>query len=329
MDKPPEPQLTGQEAWDHIATQAIRGPLSWIITQLDAIDTDINSQISPASKKALANARSASRRLLDMLESLLASQRITAGLEQSAPQPVSLTAALEPVVKQLTARAQAEGKGYVFNAEGLGLAAAANEDLLRRAVRLVSNRGLDEAQKGGNVRATASAMTGGFIRLRIVATPPAEDSGQVGQIVPAEIGFARMAVEQMGGKFSSLRTQEGGMLVDIALPTPAAAPPRPPEPATLPAAGVTTVTNAAPEAAPQPAGDSEPPAPPKFVIERPTPMVGGGDRPVKGPAPAEAAPSRPAAPEPETESEEPKIVPPKESGFKITREVTFDWEGDK
>src|SRR6185503_17149414 len=200
METPAGPPPSDREAWDHIATQAVRGPLSWIISHLDAMDSDIASQYSPASKKALGNARAASKRLLDMLESLLAAQRISSGMEPLVPAPVGLNAALEPVVKQLVLRATSEGKTYTFASEALGLAATANEDLLRRAVRLVSNRAMDEAQKGGNVRVTASAMSGGITRIRIQATPPAEDSGAVGLVVPAEIGFARMAVEQMGGK---------------------------------------------------------------------------------------------------------------------------------
>jgi hypothetical protein len=325
MEKPAELPSGDREAWDHIATQAIRGPLAWIISQLDAIDSDLNSQVSPASKKALTNARGASKRLLDMLESLLASQRITSGLEPASPQPISLTSALEPVIKQLTVRAHSEGKSYQFNAEGLGLAAAANEDLLRRAVRLVSNRGLDEAQKGGQVRATASSMSGGLIRLRIIASPPAEDSGQVGQVVPAEIGFARMAVEQMGGKFSSARTAEQGMMVDIVLPTPGAV-------AARPAAPAATVTAPA-EPVREPVAAVAPPPPVEPVRQAPI---------LPPPPPAQAAAAAEESSLPDIFTEPPKMAepakpppppeeepPPSSPGFKITREVTFDWGPDK
>lgn len=314
METPATPPPGDRETWDHIATQAVRGPLSWIITHLDAMDSDVASQFSPASKKALGNARSASKRLLDMLESLLASQRIQTGLEPAAPAPVSLTAALEPVVKQLAARATAEGKSYTFNAESLGLAASANEDLLRRAVRLASNRALDEAQRGGNVRVTASGMSGGVTRIRIQATPPAEDSGQVGQVVPAEIGFARLAVEQMGGKFTAARTPEQGLLVDMVLPVPAArpaetAPSAPPARPVEAAPSAPSRTEAMVAAAPEPVRDELPAGPVGLKIER-------------------QSASKAAEPDPGP-AHEPVPEEPHSSGFKITREVTFDWGPEK
>lgn len=316
METPAGPPPSDREAWDHIATQAVRGPLSWIISHLDAMDSDIASQYSPASKKALGNARAASKRLLDMLESLLAAQRISSGMEPLVPVPVGLNAALEPVVKQLVLRATSEGKTYTFASEALGLAATANEDLLRRAVRLVSNRAMDEAQKGGNVRVTASAMSGGITRIRIQATPPAEDSGAVGLVVPAEIGFARMAVEQMGGKFVAGRTAEEGLLVDIMLSAQAshAASPQP-----NPAAGRAPGAGPGPAVEAPAAAPAAPEPPPRAPGVAPTVL-----KMAPPSAPPKAEPPAAAAPEPE----EPAIPPPS-SGFKITREVTFDWDADK
>ncbi len=321
MENPTELPAVGEEALERIETQAIRGPLAWIIASLDALEADAASQLSPAAKKALGDARGASKRLLDMLESLLAARRMTAGREPADDHPVGLTAALEPVVKALSGRAQAEGKSFTWKSDTPGLAAAANEDLLRRAVRLVSNRGLDEAQRGGQVRAVATASGPGAVRIRISATPPAEDSGQVGQVVPAELGFARMAVEQMGGKFVMMREADQGLIVDLVLHTPGAhpvpaSPPAPPPAAVPPPHPVEDKAAAPPQEVAAPAPRPAPPAaeaPAKPIVILPDLSS------AHVPGPEHAPAHHPEEPPP----------PASESGFRIVREVTFDWNSDK
>src|ERR1043166_9625702 len=105
---------TAQEAWYRAATLAVGGPLAWINFNLNLVRSDGDESLAPASGKALRAAHAASRRLADMLDSLLITQRIHAGLEPAEIGVVALSTALEPEVRALQARAQEEEKSFTW-----------------------------------------------------------------------------------------------------------------------------------------------------------------------------------------------------------------------
>lgn len=210
---------SAQEAWSRAATLAVGGPLAWINFNLNLVRTDGEEGLTPGSRKALRAAHAASRRLADMLDSLLITQRIHAGLEAVATGTVALTTALEPEVRALVSRAQEEEKTFSWTSTTIGLATAADERLLRRSFRLVCGRALDEAPKGGKVR--ASALPGaGDVRVRVSATLDPEDPCALAEAEPAEFAFARLATESMGALLETMRSIESGLVVDFVLPKP-------------------------------------------------------------------------------------------------------------
>src|SRR5688572_8597960 len=178
-----------QDTWDRIAHRAIEGPLAKITIALEALAADGKSTLAPASRQAVQSSIVTAHRLQDMLESLLAVEELSTGAATMDPVPVSLGIALEPVLRALDARAKAEGITFAWTANEVGLAVAADEDLLRRAFRLATERVMDDVPKGGSVRASA-ATGGGSVRLRVTGSAPTDEAAPFSVSEPVEIGFA-------------------------------------------------------------------------------------------------------------------------------------------
>lgn len=323
--------IAGQESWDRIAHRAVEGPLARIIAGLEAVAGDAKSQLTPALKQAVHGSLATAHRLQDMFESLLAVERINTGTATIGDVPVSVGVALEPAVRGLEARAKASEVSFGWSAKEVALAVAGDEDLLRRAVRLAGERVMDDVPKGGSVR-IAAATDGRAVRVRITGSAPPPDSA-FSVTEPVEIGFARLAVERMGGKVTCVRTPDSGSMIDLLLPAPGAQPappaaasvpaPAPPAPGSVTADPVVPVfppvevpVVASPSLAIQPA------SPPSFspgAVQSPAtpaPPPGAAGSTVRFDAAPTPPPDRPV-PEPGEEKHDPSAAP-KLSGMTIT-----------
>ncbi len=316
-----DPTPTGHEAWDKIAHQAIQGPLAKIIATLETVAGDAKAQLAPALKSNVQSSLVTARRLMDMFESLLVVQRLNAAGATLDGERVSVGSALEPAIRSLDARAKAAEVAFGWTANEIGLAVAGDEDLLRRAFRLAAERVLDDVPKGGSLRA-AAATGGGAVRIRITGSALTDEDTAFSVTEPVEIGFARLAVERMGGKVTCVRARESGSMIDLILPVPTAKPVAAVSPSASAAAAVTQPA-VSPAAAPAPVAAAPPPpaaAPPPPAEMKITRESVSASSPAAAPPPApapssSAAPASPSAatpaplPEPAAEPHEPGGAP--------------------
>jgi hypothetical protein len=275
MDSPPDrPSAGWQQKWEKVATRAIRGPLARIVGGLEALHKDKAVVQSDHPRKIIESSLVACARLAEMLEGLVDVQEAAGKPPGTWLKSVSVTMSLAAEVHALEARAKVEGKTFTWRAEEMGLAVAADEDLLRRAFRLAGDRILDDAPAGTSVHALASGG-GGTVRLRITAPPAGADAPPGGIAESVELAFVHMAIEFMGGESGTVSTADMGMSVDMVLPAAGAAP-VPSSPAAAPtpiddALAMASDEAAAWESAAPPPGPREKPEPQSKLVHAPPP----------------------------------------------------------
>jgi len=227
-----------QNDWDRMAFQGLRSPLAKVISELGAVSAGAGESLPQAFREVLRDALRSGRDMLNNLESLFAMHRLGGGLLEIHPEPVRIAVTLEPAVAEIQRRATGDRKTVVWQAPRPDAEVLAEREFLRRAFALLLLRAVDESAPGGTVRAEV-AEEPGTTRLVVRHQSAAEPPAGAGESV--EYAFARMSMEQVGGRFEVTREPGGVVTAQLRLPAPLvmSAPPKLPEPA--PGAGLKIV----------------------------------------------------------------------------------------
>jgi hypothetical protein len=203
-----------QNEWDRLAFFGIKGPLTVLIADLEAMKAGAE-KLPEGFRTILHSSHTISQRLMYTIENLFIMHRLGEGLMPLRREVIPVSAALRSILEDVQRRARTEKKGIELK-PGTGNAAFLGDAmLLGRVLGLALNKALDDTPPGGVVKIETSDE-GDSIRLRVAFTFSSDTASKGAEVEAIEFGFCRIAVVHMGGMIEIGGTDP--VVIDMMLP---------------------------------------------------------------------------------------------------------------